>query len=141
MQCAPGSLDTRYMPYRYEIDVDRRVVIATLWGSASIVDVRAIMAELYADPKHSFSMHRVYDCRDLTRLPTVGEIRGVAEMFRQRVDPGIKARRAVVVNPGAQYGLGRMFQALLDLVGVELNVFSDLEEAITWAAEPGPRAV
>ena len=55
------------MPYRYEIDVDRRVVIATLWGNASIVDVRAIMAELYADPKHSFSMHRVYDCRDLTR--------------------------------------------------------------------------
>ena len=99
------------------------------------------MAELYADPKHSFSLHRVYDCRDLTRLPPVGELRGVAEMFRQRVDPGIKVRRAIVVNPGAQYGLGRMFQALLDLAGLELNVFSDPEEAIAWAVEPGPRAV
>ena len=106
------------MPYRYEIDVDRRVVIATLWGSASIVDVRAIMAELYADPKHSFSMHRVYDCRDLTRLPTVGEIRGVAEMFRR-----VRKEQGRLDNVLNNAGIASMNHALLTPLASVRTIF------------------
>lgn len=67
----------------------------------------------------------------------------MAELFRRNVDPSVKARRAIVVRPGTAYGLGRMLQALLDLVGVELNLFTDVDEAIAWAAgtsaQPEPR--
>ena len=127
------------MPYTYEIDVERRVVIAAFSGDASLADADAIMAELHADPRHSFAFDRVYDCRALTRLPPVGELRGVAELFRQRLDPGIRVRRAIVVSRGAQYGLGRMLQALLDLAGLEPNVFVDVDEAVTWATASGNR--
>ena len=126
------------MPYSYTIDVDRQLVIAVFWGEATIAEADALMAELYADPRHSFSLNRVYDCREMTRLPPITEVRGLAELFRQRVASGVRTRRAMVVRPGATYGLARMFQALLDLVGIELNVFTDVEEAVEWAGAPTP---
>ena len=92
------------------------------------------MAELHADPRHSFEFHRVYDCRALTRLPPLSELRSVAELFRRRVDPAIRVRRAIIVSQGAQYGVGRMLQALLDLAGLDLNIFLDPTEAIGWAS-------
>lgn len=130
----------RPMPYRYEIDVERRLVIATFSGKATIADAEAIMAELHADPRHSFALNRVYDCRALTRLPPVTELRGIAELFRQRVDRSVSVRRAIVVRHGAPYGLGRMLQTLLDLAGLDLSVFADLDEAISWATEPVPHS-
>jgi hypothetical protein len=126
------------MPYTYDIDVDRKLVIAEFTGNATIADVEAIMAELYADPRHSFALNRVYDCRAVDRLPPIGELRAVAELFRTRVDAGGRARRAIVVREGVQYGLGRMLQALLDLGGLELNLFKNLDDAIAWATEPRP---
>jgi len=125
---------TLVMPYAYDIDADRRLVIITLSPDANLADVEAIMAELYADPRHSFALNRVYDCRAVTRLPPLTELRAVAELFRRRIDPAVHARRAIVVPPGAAYGLGRMLQALLDLAGLELNIFTELDDAIGWAA-------
>ena len=129
------------MPYTYDIDVDRRLVIATLSPDANIADVEGIMAELYVDPRHSFAFARVYDCRAVTRLPPLTEVRAVAELFRRRIDPAVRARRAIVVPTGAAYGLGRMLQALLDLAGLELNLFTELDDAVDWAtSNPAGRA-
>ena len=121
------------MSASYEIDLDRRLVIAVFCDDASIADAQAIMTRLYADPRHSFALNRVYDCRGLSRLPALAELRSVAELLRRRVDASVRARRAIVVRPGASYGLGRMLQALLDLAGLELNIFTDIDEAVTWA--------
>ena len=44
----------------------------------------------------------------------------------------MRVRRALVVKPGAFFGLGRMLQALLDLAGVDLNVFADFDDAVEW---------
>jgi hypothetical protein len=109
-------------------------VLATFFGDASVTDAQAIIAELYRDPRHSPSMGRVYDCRAVTRMPTVLELRAVAELFRRNVDPTLRVRRAIVVTPGAYYGLGRMLQALLDLAGLEVHLFTELEEAVDWVA-------
>lgn len=124
------------MAYAYEIDADRRLVVAVFTGDANLADAEAIMTRLHADPRHSFEFSRVYDCRGLTRLPPLGELRGVADLFRRRVDPAAGARRAIVVRSGATYGLARMLQALLDIAGLELNVFTDADEAIAWATAP-----
>jgi hypothetical protein len=121
------------MSSSYEIDLDRRLVIAVFSDDASIKDAEEVMARLYADPRHSFALNRIYDCRGLTRLPPLSELRGVTELLRRKLDPGVRSRRAIVVRPGAAYGLGRMLQALLDLAGLELNIFTDLDEAVTWA--------
>jgi hypothetical protein len=122
------------MAYTYEIDVDRRLVIATFSADANLADAEQIMAEVHADPRHSVDFDRVYDCRAVTRLPPLSELRAVAELFRRRVDPTVRARRAIVVPPsGAAYGLSRMLQALLDLAGIELNIFKELDDAVDWA--------
>ena len=110
-------------------------MVATFFGAASVDDASAAMAELYADPRHSPTLARVYDCRSVVRMPPVTELRAVAEVFRQRVDPTVKVRRAIVVKAGAYYGLGRMLQALLDLAGLELNVFTDVDDAIAWVTQ------
>ncbi|HEX6048658.1 MAG TPA: hypothetical protein VFZ21_05310 [Gemmatimonadaceae bacterium] len=120
--------------FRYEIDVERHVVLATFFGDASLTDAQAIVAELYSDPRHSPSMGRVYDCRAVTRMPPVVELRAVADLFQRNVDPAVRVRRAIVVAPGAYYGLGRMLQALLDLVGLEVSLFTELDEAIAWVS-------
>ena len=65
-------------------------------------------------------------------MPPVPELRAVAELFRRNVDPTVPVRRAIVVKAGAYFGLGRMLQALLDLSGVDLNVFSDFDDAVDW---------
>jgi len=65
-------------------------------------------------------------------MPPVSELRAVAELFRRSVDPTVPVRRAIVVKTGAYFGLGRMLQALLDLAGVDLNVFSDFDDAVEW---------
>ena len=122
------------MAYTYEIDVERRLVIATLSADANLADAERIMTEVHADPRHSVEFDRVYDCRAVTRLPPLSELRAVAELFRRRVDPTVRARRAIVVPPtGAAYGLGRMLQALLDLAGIELTIFKELDDAVDWA--------
>lgn len=129
------------MSASYEIDLDRRLVTAVFSGDASIADAEEIMRRLYADPAHSFALNRVYDCRHLTRLPALSELRALADLFRRRVDATVRARRAIVVPPGAAYGLGRMLQALLDLAGLELNIFTDLDEAVAWATGSAAAAV
>lgn len=91
-----------------------------------------MVGELYSDIRHAPDLDRVYDCRAVTRLPPVAELRGVAELFRRNVDPSVRVRRAIVVQAGTAYGLGRMLQALLDLMGLELNIFTDVDEAIEW---------
>jgi hypothetical protein len=127
------------IPYRYEIDTDRDLVIATFFGDASLADAEGCVAQLQHDPRHSPSLARVYDCRAVTRMPPVSELRMVAELFRRSVDPTVPVRRALVVKPGAYFGLGRMLQALLDLIGLELNVFSDFDDAVAWVTHrPSP---
>jgi hypothetical protein len=121
------------MPYSYEIDAEPRLIVAVFTGDANLADADAVMTQLHADPRHSFAFSRVYDCRGLTRLPPLVELRGVAELFRHRIDPTVRPRRAIVVRPGAAYGLGRMLQARLDLAGMELNIFTGPDEAVAWA--------
>ena len=120
--------------YRYEIDAERQLVLATFFGEASLTDAQAIVAELYNDPRLSPSMARVYDCRAVTRMPPALELRAVADLFQRNVDPTLRVRRAIVVTPGAYYGLGRMLQALLDLVGLEVSLFTELDDAVAWVA-------
>ena len=121
------------MPYTYEIDVERQLVVVVFSADATLAEAEAAMTQVHADPRHLLRFSRVYDCRAVTRLPPLGELRGVAELFRRRVDPTVDARRAIVARGGAPYGLGRMLQTLLDLIGLELQVFTDLDEATAWA--------
>ena len=130
----PKRYITPVMAYTYEIDVERRLVIATFSADANLADAEQIMAEVHADPRHSADFDRLYDCRAVTRLPPLSELRAVAELFRRRVDPTVGARRAIVVpSSGAAYGLSRVLQALLDLVGIERNIFKELDDAVDWA--------
>ena len=126
------------MSHAYDIDVDRRLVFVVFSANASLADAEAVMTALHADPRHSFRFGRVYDCRGVTRLPPLAELRAVADLFRRRVDPTVRPRRAIVVRPGAMFGLGRMLQALMDLVGLDLSIFTDLDEAIAWATAGVP---
>jgi hypothetical protein len=112
------------MAYAYEIDVERQLVVVVFSADANLAEAEAVMTQIHADPRHSLRLSRVYDCRAVTRLPPLSELRAVAELFRRRVDPTVDARRAIVARGGAPYGLGRMLQALLDLIGLELHVFT-----------------
>ena len=44
----------RCMPYTYEIDVERQLVVAVLSADATIAEAEGAMAHVYADPRHSF---------------------------------------------------------------------------------------
>ena len=126
------------MPFEFKIDVDRRLLIATFTGEATLAEAQELVAQLYDDSRYSSSFNRVYDCRGVTRLPPLAELRGVAELLRRSADPAAPVRRALVVRGGALYRLASVLHALLDIFSVRLDVFSNLDEAVEWASRPGP---
>jgi hypothetical protein len=117
------------MPYPYEIDTQRRVIITRAVGVLTADDIRETRVLLLADPGFDAGYDQRIDLRrmtdtalDLVDLMTIAG----NSVFR----PGV--RRAIVSNSPLQYGIARMFETLSEKHGQDVKVFRDLTEADAW---------
>lgn len=123
------------MPVEYHIDARRRWLEARLIGHVSVKELSDHLRQMFADPLYSDELSGVIDCREMTNVLSVNELRGLADMHVARPGPPWRSRRAVVVSSPAQYGTARVFKVFAESGPVQYNVFYNLENALEWLKE------
>ena len=113
---------------RYTIDIDRRMVISKATEATTVADMKGLFERLRGDPDFDPSFDHVSDYADVrpTHL-TSDELRQIVEL--SVFSP--TAKRALIVQPGLQYGLARMYQAMSERSQTG-GVFATEEEALEW---------
>lgn len=130
------------MPYTYEIDAGRSLVITCASGDVTDDDVEGHYERLLTDPLFDPVFQQLIDLRDATDLAITPRF-VVQHAARPIFQPGVK--RAIVGDQEFQYGSGRMFAALAKTSGQLVWVFRRRDEAERWldltrAVRTGARA-
>jgi len=114
---------------RYRIDTALGVVFNTYWGVVTDEDLLNHQRELLADATFRAELNQLSNYLDVTGMEVSSAlIRTLAES--RAFLPGV--RRAIVVDNALGYGLSRMYQALHEEAGEDVQVFRDLEAARRW---------
>lgn len=114
-----------------------RVLVVTAIGDWSAGGPASAITEAIADPRFQPGTPLVLDVRRSTMNPTADQVRARTEWMAALRVTGLASRCAVVVGPKAyQFGLARMAQMHLESREMQLQIFTGLDEALTWVAEP-----
>ena len=119
----------------YQIDRERRWIEIKLAGAITADDTMASMKGMYADPNYSDDLSGIVDCRGLTNVLNLTDVREVAEMQLARPGPAWRSKRAVVVSSPEQYGATRLFMIFAESGPVQYSVFYNMEAALQWLKE------
>ena len=123
------------MPITYQIDPERRWLEIKLTGAISAEETMAHMKRMYADPAYSDDLSGIIDCREMTNVLNLTDVREVAEMQVARPGPAWRSKRAVVVGSPEQYGTTRLFMVFAESGPVQYSVFYNMEAALQWLRE------
>jgi len=119
------------MPASYKLKGD--LLRMELVGATEPDDVIATFVQAINDPNCPDPVSLILDVRQSHTLETqsVPEIRRVAEYLGPYAKR-IGGRAAVVAASDVHFGLSRLGSVYSETVGVEVEVFRDLESAVTW---------
>ena len=124
------------MPASYKLQDN--LLRMELVGPTPPDEVIATFVTAMNDPKCPNPVSLLLDVRKSDSLETrpVPEIRRVAE-FLGPYAARIGGRAAVVASSDVHFGLSRLGSVYSETVGVEVEVFRDLESAVTWLGAKG----
>lgn len=124
------------MPYQFNVDHNRRLVIRKTWGVFTEPEFAAAWEEYSAIPEIK-QYHELYDFLDVTSYEIASQTiasKGIADSAGQWDFPGKKialvARQNTVV-----WGLLRMYLSYEDGATAEIRLFDGLAVAETWLTE------
>jgi hypothetical protein len=118
----------------YGIDVPAKIVRLVFSGSVSHEDWLGTLETIFASPGYRPGFDFLVDRRN-AEAPTADEARRmVAFIYRNRA-ACIDSRWAIVVTSDADFGMVRMTQALAADHPTEIEVFRDMDRAISWLAD------
>ncbi len=119
------------MPASYKLKAD--LLKIELVGATRADDVISTFVQAIHDPQCPTPVSLLLDVRQSQTLETqsVPEIRRVAEYLGPYA-ARIGGRAAVVAASDVHFGLSRLGSVYSESVGVEVQVFRDLESAVTW---------
>ena len=117
------------MPISYQIDVAHRVVYTNGQGIATDTDLLQHNRRLKADPDFDPNFNQLLDFTEVILSDVKSET--INKIANKRIF-NLNSLRAIVVKPGLQYGLARMFQGLREYEDKNIRVFLDREEAERW---------
>lgn len=123
------------MPITLQIDAPKRWLEIRMSGAISMAEVADFMKEMLAHPDYSDDLCGIVDCRELTTVLDLKELRGLADMELQRPGPAWRSRRAVIVSSAAHYSTARMFMMFAGSGPIQYDVFYNLETAMLWLNE------
>jgi hypothetical protein len=118
------------MPAFFKIDKDRKLVMRTLAGVATLADGLAHQENLRKHADFDPRFHQLIDCTHTTKIEFTHE-----DMQRLARDSlfSPNSRRAILVSDDVAFGLARMFEMLRDTMGEQgIRVFRNLDEALEW---------
>lgn len=91
------------------------------------------IAQAIQDPQFKPGTALLFDVRQSGMNPSGKEVMSRVEWIASLTSEGLSRRCAAVIGPQPhQFGLARMAQSYLDLLGMELRIFTDLAEALKW---------
>jgi hypothetical protein len=120
--------------YRFEVDEERRLVVATFTGTVTDEELFSYLSEMLASTSYGAGWH---SCIDFTNVGPVHLTRaGVEQMRALPAEMELRlhgARAVIVAEPGsAAFGMARMYEMLGDNVPYKIAVLGDHEEAMAW---------
>lgn len=117
------------LPVSYRIDSALRIVFSDASGVLTLKEALTYVERLRADPAFDKGMNQLFDFSTVTDVALDSE--QLRTMARANVfGPGV--RRAFATVGDLNFGIARMFEALLASAQHDLRVFRDLGEARRW---------
>ena len=123
------------MPITYHIEREENWLEVKLSGPVSIRETCDFHRQIYADPAYSDDFNGIIDCREMTNVLTVNELRDVADLQLARPGPSWRSRRALLVASPAQYSTARVFMVFAESSPIQYGIFYNLETARRWVQE------
>jgi hypothetical protein len=119
------------MSFELSVDTENRILRITGGGTAQLNEVLDAVQSYAALAREHPHFALLSDTRKLDYYPSVLELLEIARaMFSRRE---LTSRRlAIVVQPGTQEELGRMLASMSGYVGMRVDVFTDIENAVYW---------
>jgi hypothetical protein len=120
------------MPATYQINKAKSWLEIQLSGELSLDDLADFTRRMQADPDYSDDLCGVIDCREMTNILKLADVRGLAEIEMRRPGPAWRSKRAVIVGSPAQYSVARVFMMFAESSPVQYDVFYNREAAMQW---------
>lgn len=117
----------------YSIETKGELIEVTYRGALTRKDIRDVMTDsLRAVDGQAKVADRIEDLRKVTEV-SVGfaDLWGVAQDVQNVQIPRV-VKAAIITSGLVQYGIARMFQAILSHPQIKIEVFSNEEEAHQW---------
>ena len=125
------------MPYTYAVRHDLKLIHKRVWGEYSDAESQAADRE-WRKIQQNPEILAFDELQDLTEVTHYGvsleTLRGFAAFYNEfREERGAKPKRLAYVVPSkVAFGSGRMYQSLIEMSGVNFQVFEDLNLAVAW---------
>lgn len=124
------------MPVTYEIDAARHLVWTVATGVVTYAEVARHLAEEERDD--ALGLAEVIDARGATTDLTAEQVRSLVLLTDALLRRGRFGALALVTDNEVAFGMARMYQILVEALPVEIAVFRELADALTWLdAVPG----
>ena len=132
------------MPLTYTIYSEAQMLFIRAQGAVTQPERIQTMLAWLADPEYERCLDALCDFSAATSAPKLDELRELITLLEHRLPPKGPRKLAIVVSQPVTFGVARVFEDLIGLEGVPLqvNVFFDREAAWQWLrpAMPSPGA-
>ena len=118
------------MAIKYHFEGD--FLFTTIEGETGYQDVKGYLDTLCADPLFRPGMPGLIDCRGVTSLFSIHDLRQTAADAKSRPEMQVPGRAAVLASSNLVYGLLRMYEVFNEGNPAEIRVFRKPEEALVW---------
>jgi hypothetical protein len=122
------------MPITYSISREKRRINAFATGTIRAEDLHGLIQSLLADPALVPGLRALYDASSAEPDITVLQLAEVAGEVRELLKRGL-GRIAIVAQSRATYRVAKTFTVLAQAIGIEVEVFEELEPAEAWLSE------
>ena len=116
----------------YEIDKTARLVRLSYLGKPDFEEWAGTMRAVFSDPDFKTGFDFLGDRRSVKEAPASDYIQRVVAFFRDHEAEMGRSRFAMVVSGLETFGVGRMAQGLGAGMSLDLQVFTDMNEAKRW---------
>jgi hypothetical protein len=122
------------MAITYTISREECLIKAFATGIIRADDLHGLINSLLADPGLLPGLRGLYDARYAEPDITVMQIAEVAREAKQLLDRGF-GRLAIVADSQTTYRVAKTFSILARAVGIDVDVFKELDAAEAWLDE------
>ena len=123
------------MPYSYDIDEEKRLILVKVTGAVTANDIRAFREEIGKDPRLGPGLSQLNDFSGATTIEA--DPAAVRQLASWTFHQG-PTRVAIVTQKPEIFGMVRMFEAYQNLAGVPdvIQLFETREAALNWLQGP-----